>query len=262
MQSLNMQSLKLCRTRGAAFVLLGTMVLLLAAMPLVQPASAMDCLQETLFYNDWENEELHAQSELFADTEHLPWGTEVCPIGNRQRWLTNWTEVRLEDGRMGWIDAADLVSATEFRDSIHLRHAAAVVELNSLVAEVDDIEVVMRKRGIAVPELNLNIVLLSWLRAGSKPAAVPAAVSEPLLEDVDEPTPMPTVLPSPTPFRHRSRTQSPIPCRNSIATILSSCVIWQGSMNSWRKSHSTSRRTLISCWNMPIGWNNAVPDIT
>ena len=195
-----MQSLKMCRTWGAAFVLLGTMVLLLAAMPLVQPASAMDCLRETLFYNDWENEEIHAQSELFADTEHLPWGTEVCPIGNRQRWLTNWTEVRLEDGRMGWIDAADLVSATEFRDSIHLRHAAAVVELNSLVAEVDDIEVVMRKRGIAVPELNLNIVLLSWLRAGSKPAAVPAAVSELLLEDVDEPTPMPTVLPSPTPF--------------------------------------------------------------
>lgn len=55
----------------------------------------------------------------------------------------------------------------------------------------------MRNRGIAVPEPNLNIVLLSWLRAGSKPAAVPAAESEPPLKDVDEPTPMPTALPSP-----------------------------------------------------------------
>ena len=140
MQSLNLQSLKLCRTWGAVFVLMGAVALLLAAIPLVQPVTAMGCVRETLFYNDWENEELYAQAELFADTEHLPWGTEIYPIGNRQRWLTNWTEVRLEDGRMGWIDAADLVSATEFRDSIHLRHAAAVVELNNLMAEVDDIE--------------------------------------------------------------------------------------------------------------------------
>ena|GEM_PF-3262684 len=88
-----------------------------------------------------------------------------------------------------------------------------MVELNSLVAEVDDIEVVMRNRGIAVPEPNLNIVLLSWLRTGSKPAAVPAAVSEPPLEVVDEPTPMPTALPSPTPLP----TPNPTPIPDTIS---------------------------------------------
>ena len=147
------------------------------------PAWALECQQETLYYDNWESEKLFAEADLFAAKTHLAWGTEACPIDTNKRWLTTWVQVLLEDGTTGWLDDDDLVTLSDFQDSVRIRHADGMSRLKALLAEIDRMEHVMQALMIDTSGQYLDTVLLSRVGATLQP---------------EETTPAQTPVPSPT----------------------------------------------------------------
>ena len=127
-----------------------------------QPAWALDCEVETLYYNG-KTEKLHAESDLFADTEFLAWGTEVCPIRTHNRWMTTWAEVRLKYGDTGWLDQEDLLMVDAFGDVALARHAALRRQLQDLIVEIAQLEVRLKGLDREVVDATLQDVLKFWL---------------------------------------------------------------------------------------------------
>ena len=171
---------------GAVWLSLVSMVVLWLLA--VSPVWALECKKETLFYDNWKDEKIHEKANLYADKAHLAWGTEVCPISIKKRWLTTWVQVRLEDGGTGWLDDDDLATISDFHDSARGRHTARISDLNALLAEMDSMEVVMQNLQIDIPEQDLLSVLRPWV----KPTLLPsdAGPAEALVTD-PEPTATP-----------------------------------------------------------------------
>lgn len=165
--------------------LVSMMVLWLLA---VNPVWALECKQETLVYDNWKDEKIHEEANLYADTAHLAWGTEVCSIGIKKRWLTTWVQVQLEDGGTGWLDDDDLATISDFHDSARGRHTARISDLNALLAEMESMEFVMQDLQIDIPEQDLQSVLLSWV----KPALLSSDVgpAEALVADPEPAAPV------------------------------------------------------------------------
>ena len=186
-----------------------------------QPAWALDCVEETQFYNNWNIERLYADSDLFSDSENLPYGTEVCPIAIHKRWMTTWIKVRLDNGHTGWVDEDDLATATEFRYSIRTRHADKAAELNALLETLDDMEIMMQDYGIAVPTPDLNRILLTWVRAEALPSdAADTDAQDSTAGPTPTPrptrTPRPTQTPTPTPSPDGKTMSNPVPMGTDV----------------------------------------------
>ena len=130
-----------------------------------QPAWALACEAPTLYYNG-KTEKLHAESDLFADTEFLAWGTEVCPIRTHKRWMTTWTEVRLKYGDTGWLNQDDLLTVDAFGDVALARHGALRRQLQDLITEIAQLEVRIKELDRELPDAALQDVLKLWLRDG------------------------------------------------------------------------------------------------
>ena len=176
------------------------------------PAWALECQQETLYYDNWEAEELFAEADLFAAKTHLAWGTEACPVDTNKRWLTTWVQVLLEDGTTGWLDDDDLATLSDFQDSVRTRHADGMSRLNALLAEIDRMEHVMQALMIDTSGQYLDTVLLSRVGATLQPEETTPAqtpVPSPTLQPEDTPTQTP--VPSPTLQPEDTPTQTPVP---------------------------------------------------
>ena len=151
------------------------------------PAWALECQQETLYYDNWESEKLFAEADLFAAKTHLAWGTEACPIDTNKRWLTTWVQLLLEDGTTGWLDDDDLVTLSDFQDSVRIRHADGMSRLKALLAEIDRMEHVMQALMIDTSGQYLDTVLLSRVGATLQPEDTALART---------PVPTPTLQPA------------------------------------------------------------------
>ncbi len=156
------------------------------------PAWALECQQETLYYDNWESEELFAEADRSAATTHLAWGTEACPVDTHGRWFNTWVQVLLEDGTTGWLDEDDLVTLSDFQDSVRIRHADGMSRLKALLAEIDRMEHVMQDLMIDTSGQYLDTVLLSRVGATPQPEdTAPAKTPVPTPEqqpDVDTPS--------------------------------------------------------------------------
>ena len=118
---------------------------LLAAVVLFgfsQVSLALECSEEVWIYDDFESEELFEEADLFADTSFLEWGTLACQLATNSRFLTNWIQVSVEDGRTGWVKEQSLFSEDEYLNRIAERiseHTKQITELqenlNRLIAE-------------------------------------------------------------------------------------------------------------------------------
>ena len=118
---------------------------LLAAVVLLgfsQVSLALECSDEVWIYDDFESEELFEEADLFADTSFLKWGSLACQLATKPRFLTKWIQVRVEDGRTGWVKEQSLFSEDEYLNRIAERiseHTKQIAELqknlNSLKAE-------------------------------------------------------------------------------------------------------------------------------
>ena len=150
------------------------------------PAWALECQQETLYYDNWESEKLFAEADRSAATTHLAWGTEACPVDTHGRWFNTWVQVLLEDGTTGWLDDDDLVTLSDFQDSVRTRHADGMSRLNALLAEIDRMEHVMQALMIDTSGQYLDTVLLSRVGATLQPEDTPTQT----------PVPTPTLQPA------------------------------------------------------------------
>jgi len=149
-----------------------------------QPAWALDCEAETLYYNG-KTEKLHTESDLFADTEFLAWGTEVCPIRTHNRWMTTWTEVRLKYGDTGWLDQDDLLTVDAFGDVALARHVALRRQLQDLITEIAQLEVRIKELDREVWDATLQDVLTPWLDVPVAENDVDEATAKPPATDLN-----------------------------------------------------------------------------
>lgn len=149
-----------------------------------QPAWALDCQAATLYYNG-KIEKLHAESDLFADTEFLAWGTEVCPIRTHKRWMTTWTEVRLENGDAGWLNQEDLLTLDAFGDVAVARHGALRRQLQDLIAEIAQLEVRIKELDRELSDAALQDVLKPWLDVPVAENDVDEATAKPPATDLN-----------------------------------------------------------------------------
>ena len=176
-----MQGVLFFTTRGPEVLTRRLLILIwlgLGGLLFGQPAWALACEAPTLYYNG-KTEKLHAESDLFADTEFLAWGTEVCPIRTHKRWMTTWTEVRLKYGDTGWLNQDDLLTVDAFGDVALARHGALRRQLQDLITELAQLEVRIKELDRELPDAVLQDVLKPWLD-------VPVAEN-----DVDETTAKP-----------------------------------------------------------------------
>ena len=209
-----------------------------------QPAWALDCEAPTLYYNG-DNKKLYAESDLFADTKLLRWGTEVCPIDTHKRWRTTWTKVRLENGDTGWLDQDDLLTVDAFGDVAVARHGTLRRQLQALLSEITQLEVRLTELDREVPDPTLQDVLEPWLpdepvaesdvgetdavseaEATATPTTAPTATATrtprptrtATATRTPRPTRMPTATPTPRPTRTPRPTATPTPTRMPTAT--------------------------------------------
>ncbi len=200
------------RAVSATFSLIVFLVLILAVLPLFHSVWALKCQKQTLFYNNEKDETIYAEADLFADKSPLAWGTEVCPVNTRKRWLTTWVNVRLDDGATGWINNNDLITLSVFHESARSRHAAHMEALNIMLKEITNMESLMQSLEIAVPAPDLN----TFLSLGLATPNTNQAESEESAQAT--PVPESTVTPRPTLTLQRTATPRPTPTLQRTAT--------------------------------------------
>lgn len=200
-----------------------TLVLALAIFPKFHPVWALECRQETLFYDNWDDEKIYKEADLFADSSYLAWGTEVCPIRVNKRWLTTWVQVRMEDGLTGWLDDSDLVTMSDFYEIMRSRHADKISRLETLISEVNSIELLFEEFQIEVPSPDLQGVLLTWTGDELLSEPTPSTMSEDQpptsVEPVARSTPTPQLTATPRPTRRPQPTATPRPTRTPRPTV-------------------------------------------
>ena len=123
-------------------ILLASLLTALILFGSTQVSLALECSDEVWIYDDFESEELYEEADLFADTSFLKWGTLACQLATKPRFLTKWIQVRIEDGRTGWVKEQSLFSEVEYLNRIAERiseHTRQISELqknlNRLKAE-------------------------------------------------------------------------------------------------------------------------------
>ena len=101
---------------------------------------ALECPSHVLIYDGWEDEKLFEEADMFADTEHIKWGTEVCYIETRKRWLTTWYYVQAADSMFGWIDSKKLLNESDFQERVSERHQAYTLQLGRVLTGLQTLE--------------------------------------------------------------------------------------------------------------------------
>ena len=116
-------------------LLLAALLASTAFFGLPQLSHALECSDKVWIYDDFENEELFAEPDLFAEKSFLQWGTPVCPLATKSRFLTTWIQVRIENGRTGWVKEQSLYSENMY---LH-RMKGRIKEYATQIAELQNI---------------------------------------------------------------------------------------------------------------------------
>lgn len=107
---------------------------------LPQQSNALDCSGELWIYDDFESQELYDESDLFADTSFIKWGTPVCQIAKKARFLTTWIQVRIEDGRTGWLKENSLYSDEDYLARVESRIEENVKKIADLQKTLEQLK--------------------------------------------------------------------------------------------------------------------------
>lgn len=100
-----------------------------------------DCHSDQIkVYDGWEEEKLYLEPDLFTDTQHLEWGTKVCQLDRKKRWLTTWFRVQTEDNRIGWLDEVELFDESDFLSRVVNRHGEQLDALERLLTRIVELE--------------------------------------------------------------------------------------------------------------------------
>ncbi len=141
-----------------------------------------DCHSDQLkIYDGWDEEKLYLEPDLFTDTQHLEWGTKVCQLDRKKRWLTTWFQVQTEDNRIGWLDEAELFDESEFTARVLNRHGDQLDALERLLTRLVELESKLSQydpgaldshrsvRNAVIAQLDINTTLTASTNAVSMP---------------------------------------------------------------------------------------------
>ena len=106
-------------------------------------ADTLECDNRVLVYDGWDDEVIYDEADLFADEQELTWGTEVCYVESRKRWLNTWIYVRTPEQTFGWLDEKTLLSDSEFKESARTRYIALIEDMQAFLDDLQKIETLM-----------------------------------------------------------------------------------------------------------------------
>ncbi len=96
----------------------------------------LECAGSVWFYDDYENEQLYEEPDIFAASTPLPWGSLACQIATKTLSLVDWVQVLVEDGQSGWVQEQDLFSEEEYLERVEAR-------LKDIAEQIKDLQITL-----------------------------------------------------------------------------------------------------------------------